>query len=1187
MKANLKSILDKEKEEEAKSLPYFPLSLEIKDIDFFLTESVYSFYRLEEKKSRRRKGDINTVSLICKSESDPIEKYLSSLISVQDYRKQKSGYYPLFIAYGYLSKEDRKEPLFLIPVILEKKEKDWMLRRNLSEEIILNPNLNHLLNSYPVFNGKSSLLQYRNLLLSTLKNNSEIHYFDVIRLGGYDLFAYYRHQSLNSFSEKDIDSLLNRFRQKPKAKAEDGENYLIKEEDTKSAEYLSGIRSGQSLVLFRTPGSDFEDFALNLAADSICREKNLLILASNPAQVRSLNESFGTIGLKDYCLPLFSDRLNETICYTDKKTAEKPIRDAIFQENKKRLDEYSYALSHKERGYERSANDLYRTLSECQDVPVLEDESFDISDFDETRFQITINILSHLQNDLMTFGKDYGKSSYSNFTLPENKTSKDFIRVLDKEKKNVENIKSILLLIYPERDFSTYYLDEVKELFSFLQKFYKLTILEPDFFLSSKRKTLVSKITELLPMIAIEQNLKRNIKSLAIDDILGLKNIQKIKDNFEKGYKQVFHRFSSSYRKDMQTLNEYALSPLSKEEAFELVRLVENYQVNHKKILQFLTRFKKQLSDQNEINESNYARFVEENLFYGNVKGDIPFLIGKDISEVRRIQKILPIRAINSVSFELNLSDYFDRKNVHFEKWDLKKFDGFLTEAIQQKETIDAYLAFRSHIEQAKKNHCLNFFQEYIKANVSDYSLADCFVKKYSLSLLEHIQEEYPVLKDFSMKDYEKCITGFEKEDEAFIHSNLIYLKEMASYIRSSIKNEYDAKTIKELKKEPLSYLLKNELTFLQRAYPIIITCPYVNNRYIKPETRFDQVAIFDDGSLPLSDGIIAMKKGKQNTVITVPDYSIFDEGKLNQSLSDYRRNRFLHTDIDSSILSFPNRQFFESSLISHPYFDKDPLRMKTFYIKEDTDILSIYKSIQSEISLYNPEKKDETISLIALNRKQKAEFSSFLKIQNDWHLSIYSLDEEIPESDTVFLSLYNAFLDSADNPFCRQDGRNMLLKALTSARKHLEVMDFKSDGKTCNKMGLPPSLRMLKEYLYSLRNPTIIENKESRQKKEIEEFLASKGYVFKELPDSSDRSSIVLFSSGRPYLILDFYSENQIKKNTYDRELSEKRCYRERGIRYLRILPSCYYSARKECLAYLLNSIKKIEKASKAKPTR
>ena len=126
MKANLKSILDKEKEEEAKSLPYFPLSLEIKDINFFLTESVYSFYRLEEKKSRRRKGDINTVSLICKSESDPIEKYLSSLISVQDYRKQKSGYFPLFIAYGYLSKEDRKEPLFLIPVILEKKEKDWI-----------------------------------------------------------------------------------------------------------------------------------------------------------------------------------------------------------------------------------------------------------------------------------------------------------------------------------------------------------------------------------------------------------------------------------------------------------------------------------------------------------------------------------------------------------------------------------------------------------------------------------------------------------------------------------------------------------------------------------------------------------------------------------------------------------------------------------------------------------------------------------------------------------------------------------------------------------------------------------------------------------------------------------------------------------------------------------------------------
>ena len=1157
------------------------LSLEVKDIDSFVCDLREEPIRLEEKKIGRRKSKKGKhITYIKKCNSN--EDILSCLYKNQKEQERKHGYSYLCLAFPFLKIDSVEQPLLFLPIDLIKIQSDYFIQSKWDYSIHQNQIFSLENIKIPEYDKSKSLKEYLSALNYLFKSEPKIHLEQEVEVLEFDLDSWILEKHLEQISATEKEQYLQRFIPSDKKTPSNQQTFFhIRDCGEKEEECIKSLNLGNSFSVSFAPGYKKEDIELNLTADALIHNNKVLVVSSNREELERFKNAWETTKTNDLTLSLFNRESTKRElaisknCF-DKKYVNPVEKNTIDKTSKEKLDDYACSFYKKDKDFNKSPSELYPELLGLSNMPLLTDCEFDILDFKGIKYEYALNNIRFIQNDLQSFTKDYKSHVYYGLLINDKASFQSFQKTIFKCKRNIDTIRAVISTIFPEKKLSDFNINQIKNIFDFLKKFYSLSIVEPLFFQATKRKNLVLKLNELLPMIAIEENLIRNILRIAKPEILKLNNLQYIKDRFDNKYQRVFSLFSSGYRKDMQMLNQYALSPLSKDEAFELVSLLENYNVNHKKISLFLAKLKKQLSESTNLTENNCGKFVEENLFYEHIKGDIDFLKDKPLNGVLTFKKNLPIRNINSVDFSCSLEIFYDKNIIQLKSMNLLEYSDFITKSIQELDNLPKFLTFLRRIELAKKDNYGSFLDSYLKKDFEEITLLDCFKKKYLTSLQDYFYKKHPILGEMSEKEYEKTLADFEKKTNEEEKSNLVYLKNQLNQIRyTEIENfpPMEAKRIFRKSNDVLDYI-ENHFQLLQIVFPLHIMTISQATRLLPEKGEYDLILLLDQGNSTILEIIPLLAKCKQ--MIILRDICLYNSNPASLACISDENNIILnHSEIDEDILDFSNRQFFASSLISYPYFNKNAINIRSFTYTEKTDPKLIEHEILLELENEKKENPKEAISILTLWENQRDNLSKETKEE------VVCLNDFKGQRKHVIISLYEAFEEKEGNPFYQDNGKNNLIKLLTSAEKRLTILYFKKINSQTNQNGLPPCLKILKEYLYTSRkNFSILERKDKLQFEKIKSFLLEKGYEM--LPDSTYRNAFdfILIKDNVPFAVLDFYnSKLESIDNTFERDLKRKKVVEERGLHYLRILPSCFSNEERASLSWLNNSLKKTEK--------
>lgn len=1143
---------------------------------------------------------------------------LSSLFKLQENAIRKDGIYTLYLGLDFLkfrkSTTDDSYPLILFPVKLTKEENGYHLSSSRSILPFINPFLSRRLSDLhlvqlPKFDRNLTIEEYLTNLEKLIGNTDSLHLEKRIGITPYHLETYtsYRELSLHQQEAKSND-LIRRYLLGNPGKQENINtihnpdelhspfpNYPSMEEALKKA------LKGQSFAIQDTPGSESPKLISNLILEYALRSKSVLLLSRGKEASEGIRSELGSLKFDDIILSLLPNDegdqalLSEMLKKKNKgKRNLQPEEKDLDKENQRRLDTYSSKLFEVLPTYRLNPYQVYQRLVELEDIPLIDDPDFNINDYDSRRFRTALSNLQNIKDGMGVFPKKEDSYYFYGFTLPEEKSLKDFALLLQRNKATLKSMETVLDYLNQKERMQDFRLTDMKNLTFFLDRFYSVSAIEPAFFNPSRRKELLSEMNGILPLIAIEEGLKQNISRLAMPEIIQDVNIQKMKSAFDD--KPRFFRFlSPDYRKSMQVLNQYALVPLNQDEARELVNLVENYQFNHRKILARLKKIQKLVSKDIRIDENNYRRFVEENLFYQDVYSDLGFLKGMSQDELIRFRKSLPIREIHSIRFDISLQPFFDKKAKNFGKMSLTSLKTLVRSMESELPRLERYLNYRKSLELAKKGHYLGFVTLFFNENEDREKLTKAFEKLYLSKLLDYIYRIAPILEDMSYKEYAKLVTGYQKEQEEEKKEHLEYLKKSIQNNQLDGLDLFDQKELKSWMKEKktISSLLKQNQPRFMRYRSVFLMSPY-DVSSLSFDIRFDLVILLDGTLMDPLLLIPAMQRARQMVVLGDPNFETLVDRKANvlkESMFDLfpelERVRLNHTTIPFDLFSFQSRNFYQKKVISYPSLDSEveyrPINISTRKKEIDTareivsDYLSYQKDHPNESSMILVSDSDLIPSLQNVLEQEEIDSKPIIR----------TLMESDKTMDSVFLIL-DCVYEKDETCFDNPDRNQILNRMLSSARRRLFIYDIQHNDNLMNKRRLSPSLSLLKTYLSSLKDGHTLQTLESRMKSEIGSFLDENDIEYRFDYPSYSPIDIMVYYQSKELLAIDLdENKGENRTQTYSRELYRQYRLEEGGFAYLKILPSFYYKEKAAVNKAILSKIQALIKQAKKKQCR
>lgn len=1144
---------------------------------------------------------------------------LSSLFHLQEAEIKERGIHTLYLCLSFLKftkmGNDCISPVILFPVKLKKVEHGYCLLESRSTLPFVNPLLSrklsdlHLL-QLPKFDRNRSVREYLVNLQGLIGKDDSLLLINETEIGPYHLENYmvFRELSLHQQESKSND-LIRRYLLGNPGKQEcvsihnPDELHSPIENDPSMEEAIRKALRGQSFAIQDCPGSQSAKLLSNLILEYSLRNRSVLLLSSGKQASKDIKDQLEALKCDDIILSLLPDDTDdqETLCEMLKRKTKgkhnlQPEEKDQSHECKNRLDAYSSKLFEVLPSYHLSPYQVYQKLIELEDIPLIEDPDFNINDYDSRKFRTALSNLQNIKDGMRIFPKKEETYCYYGFSLPEERSLKDFSLLLQKNKNYIRSMETILTYLQIDNRMKDFKMTDMKNLCFFLDRFYSVSVIEPAFFFPSKRKELLNEMNGILPLIAIEEGLKRNISKMAMPEIIQDNDIQKIKSAFDD--KPRFFRFlSPDYRKSMQILNQYALYPLSQDEARELVNLVENYNFNHRKILAKLKKIQKLVSKDIKIDENSYRRFVEENLFYQEVYSDLSFLQGKSQDELLRFRKSLPIREIHSIRFDSSLQPYFDKKAKNFGKMSISTIKTLIRSMESELSKLERYLNYTRSLELAKKGHYLGFVTLFFNGNEDGEKLTKAFEKLYFSKLLDYIYRIAPILEDMSYKEYAKLVSGYQKEEESNCREHLEYLRKSIQNNQLDGLDQFDTKELKTWIKEKrsvFSLLGENQLRFM-RYRNVFLMSPY-DVTSLSFDIKFDLVILLDATLLDPLLMIPSMERARQILVIGDPIYSTLVDEKafvLKESMFDrfpeFERVKLAHTTIPYPLFRFQNRNFYQKKILSYPDIDSK-IEYRPLNITPKKKDSEIAREICLDFIAYRKKNPEESCLMLLSDQELLPSLEEALKEENPDSEDIPCIQtplDDNPMHDSVFLILDRVF-EKEETIFDSPDRNQILNRMLSSAKKRLFIYDIHDSDRLKDKRRLSPALSLLNSYLSSLKDVHTDPVNGTRMKSEITEFLdRNKAEYQLDIPSSYPIDILVNYQS-RPLLAIDLdenKGENRIQ--TFSRELYRQRRIEEVGLSYLKILPSFYYKEKSTVLKAIQSRIQSAVKQAKKKQCR
>lgn len=1190
-------------------------NFEIESCDSFLNSlkdgEIFKILEKKENSKKKRKDEHNILYCQLKNQEDILTASLEKFFSLQNKNLDEKGIYSLYLCLSSLTYKKEGTlcsiPTIVIPVVIYKEKNDFYLKLEFEGKAFEHPLWRLKKEEFdslylPPFD-ETTIDNYLVSIETFLNNDLSLKYSNDIVLDIFDFSLCYINDKLKE--DKETYSS-NKFVKKyflDLPKKEDSNRvpifglqqlHPIFNNDERMQTACLKAKNNENFAIMAPVYSKDNILLLNLISEAISDHKKILIVSNKNIDLINIYKNLETLKLDSYAIPLLSYKQDdERIPVLKNITSLKAPSNSnieVSNDYKDKVDEYSLALYSPLETYSFTPYEVYLKLYSLKSTPDIEVKDFDIDDFDDRKYQFSLNNLTFIQDEIKKFGKKYTNYHFYGFKVSGEENLEEFEKILKECGDNFIVIKKLMMLLNPNKNLKEYHINDIRNLVLFLKNFYKLSIIDPVFFIKEQREELLEIFQEALPLVAIEETLKKSIKRIADDSILKIKNIHQLKDRIESKKKKFLFFFSKSFRKDLQTINEYALTPLNRTEAVELIHLVENYQVTHKKVLAYLNKVKKYLSPTSYIDETNFGKFVEENLFYQNINIDLSFLKGKSIESLYSLQKEIPIREINSLTYPETAQDYFDKKIKNFDKMNVFEIDNLIKYCQCEISNLESYMDLISRLEQAKKGHYYSFIEEFLNENIPLDSFVDCFKKVYFKNLLEYCFKKYPSLNSYTNKEYSRLINNYEKECNANLVNNLNYVRRNAYTYKSTNYKEIQPSSIKAISKvkdenQTLSIFKKYEDTISKLKLIYLST---INNvPYIFDETEnFDLLIILKGSTINPISTIPSLIKAKQVIVFGDENYykdkDTIKTDSLYSIISKYDEVKLNHTYLDSKLFSFCNKTYYNSNIFNYPSIHKDIITYRIVNVTKENNEQALDKEVELELERIIKNYPDESFGIITSDSKQKERLQHSLNdllsnLENEEKPYVATVDEEVLLRDNIILALPFIF-QTKDSIFETKQGRNYVNMMLTRAKKHLVILNYKKID-DYNRNIYSYGLRDLNEFFYNINN----KNEKSVFfsnviKEDIYQFLLERH--FDVIKDYSCLYPIdfVICQNKKPVIAIDIDNlKGESKKCTYERELLRKNTLRNNGFEYIKISSPYFYNKEKEAKLELLTKITQI----------
>ncbi|WP_374939450.1 DUF4011 domain-containing protein [Tolypothrix sp. FACHB-123] len=461
------------------------------------------------------------------------------------------------------------------------------------------------------------------------------------------------------------------------------------------------------------------------------------------------------------------------------------------------------------------------------------------------------------------------------------------------------------------------------------------------------------------------------------------------------------------------------------------------------------------------------------------------------------------------------------------EKSSLDKVENFRYQASNELALLQQWLDYQEIIRQLEILGTKDFLSKLRNSNIPPDMWFPAFKKGIYDNLLRQIHSDNSELRNFNHKLHERTIAEFSEKDKQQYEVAIKRLRQLhaeswqewstqpqASQQLDLLKRERKKLT----RQQKIRQFIKHAPQLVTTLKPCLLMSPLAVSQYVDPDAVEFDVVIFDEASqVRTEDAVSSIMRAKQLIVVgddqQLPPTSYFkstasnndnEEEEIYENLLDecsslsIMKTRTLswhYRSQDENLISFSNRKFYNSKLISFPNPVKDISRGVHFHYVEDgiydrggrgdnireaeeiakLTVQHFQQYPQKSLGIITSSKQQakairEKLNLISVQHPEIEEFCQ----DNSGTFLIKPIDEvQGDERDVIFFSFGFGFdnekRDKLNHSFgylskIQQDlGRRRLNVAITRAKcKFVLVASIKAENFEAEKS---PQAALLKEY--------------------------------------------------------------------------------------------------------------------------
>lgn len=387
---------------------------------------------------------------------------------------------------------------------------------------------------------------------------------------------------------------------------------------------------------------------------------------------------------------------------------------------------------------------------------------------------------------------------------------------------------------------------------------------------------------------------------------------------------------------------------------------------------------------------------------------------------------------------------------------------------------------------------------------------------------LDHIYDKFPKLKDFSIKVHDRRVQEFSQRDRyqysiAQKRACQLHARQWQSWLQLPGSHEkrqlLNTESKKQRQQKSIRQFIKETGDLVSVLKPCWLMSPQAASEYIDPQNlQFDSV-IFDEASqIRTEEAVSAIMRAKQVIVVgddqQLPPFSfasyVNDEDEDDNTQEDYESLlvecgkfmrsftlRWHYRSYDESLITFSNKHFYDSKLITFPNPIKDSNRGVHFhyvqngiYSRGSSKPVNLIEAAEvAQLALHHAQTSKLSLGIIAFSKNQadaiqkeldrlSTSNSELAELQEDTDKFLLRHLESVQgeERDVIILSFcygrdQQGKMEHNFGPLIKPGGDRRLNVAITRARQKL-ILVASIRGSDLQPEGKNPTVRKLQEYL-------------------------------------------------------------------------------------------------------------------------